>query len=376
MAEEIFKTETELVAALAEVHGTILNKTTEHSEKLLELERKFAERGDPPMFASKASSANTLARELHKDAGFEALLRGESKSYGKRFDLHGLLTKSALVTSNDTAQAQRMPGAVGIDAGRRNWIQQVVPIMRTTAANVEYVRETGSRRDAEAQAAGSPLAREAVAKKESAFTFEAISLPVVTLAHYTQTSRQLANDVPSLTDFLGDALMQGIMYTLEAQILGEGTGTGAIAGVRASGNHTAYNAGVTGDGQLDTLRRAVAMIEQSNMTADTVILNPQDFAAIEVEKSTSGGYLAGQPRGSGATQLWGCNVYSSAAMDAGEFVVMSAQQATQLWIREDSILRVSDSHGEAFVQNVLTWLAEGRFCFGVTRPAGVIYGTF
>lgn len=376
MAETIFKTESDLVAALAEVHGTILNKTTEHSEKLLELERNLAERGDPAMFASKASSANTLARELHKDAGFEALLRGESKSYGKRFDLYGLLTKSAVVTSNDTAQAQRMPGAVGIDAGRRNWIQQVVPIMRTSAANVEYVRETGSRRDAEAQAAGSPLAREAVAKKESAFTFEAISLPVVTLAHFTQTSSQLASDVPSLTDFLGNALTDGVMYALEAQILGDGTGTGAIAGVRASGNYTAYNAGVTGDGQLDTLRRAVAMIEQSNMTADTVILNPQDFATIEVEKSESGGYLAGQPRGSGATQLWGCNVYSSAAMDAGEFVVMSAQQATQLWIREDAILRVSDSHGETFTANVLTWLCEGRFAFGVVRPAGVVYGTF
>jgi len=365
------------IRAIAETHRNLLDKNASVDEKLLELERKLATGSDPSMYTTKGSGlANSLARQIRKDVAFEALLRGESKSFGKRFDLHGLITKAAVITSNDTAQAQRMPGAVGIDPGRQSWIQQLVPIMRTSAANVEYVKETGSRRDAEAQAAGSPLQREAVGKKENSFTFEAVSLPVATLAHWTQTSRQLAEDVPSLIDFLGGSLTQGVMYALEAQILGDGTGTGAIAGVRASGNHTVYNAGVTGDGQLDTLRRAVAMIESSNMNADIVILNPQDFAAIEVEKSTSGGYLAGQPRGNGASQLWGCSVYSSASMDQDEFVVMSAQQATQLWIREDAVLRVSDSHADSFTENVYTWLAEGRFAFGVVRPAGVIYGTF
>jgi HK97 family phage major capsid protein len=363
------------LSALAECHGAILTKTAEQGERLRTLEARLAMANDLP-FESTARGAGTLAGSIRKDSGFEALLRGESRTYAKRFDLHGLITKSALITSNDTAQAQRVPGVVGIDPGRTSWIQQLVPTSRTSAANVEYVRETGTRRDAASQAGGSPLQREAVGKKESPFTTEAISLPVATVAHWTETSRQLADDVPSLTAFLGGALIDGVMYSLEAQILGDGSVPGEIDGVRAPGNHTVFNAGVTGDNELDTLRRAVAMVQVSNMTPDLILLNPLDFATIELAKSTSGGYLAGEPRGAEATQLWGCQVYASAAMDEGEFVVMSAAQATQLWIREDALLRVSDSHSDNFTSNVLTWLAEGRYAFGVVRPSGVVFGIF
>jgi HK97 family phage major capsid protein len=367
------------IQALNKTNEAILSTLASLKEKTFLHEQKLAGMADPTaglLSAGYKDPAQGLASEMRKDAGFAAMLRGEQESFGKSFDLHGLYTKSVTVSSTDTAQAQRMPGAVAIDAPRDSWVRNLIPTAPCSAANIEFVKQVGTRADAGAQAGGSPLQREAVVKKESAFSFEAVSLPVVTLAHWTQTSRQLADDVSSLTAFIGGELIAGIDRALEIQILGDGTTPGDIAGLAASGNHTVYNLAATGDSPLDALRKSIAQCQLGNTQPDAIILNPLTFASLELTKATDGVFIAGTPRGTISVSLWGVPLIVTPAMAENEFVVAGLRQSTQLWIRSDSVLRVSDSHDQTFTSNVLTWLCEGRFGFGVTRPSGVIYGSF
>lgn len=362
--------------ALADAQAKLKSTTTEIRDRMHELEQRLAA-GNAPSESSGADPMDSLAEVIRK--GLPGILDGSTRSAGvalKASDLLGLQTKATIVNSGDTmSQNWRTPGVVGA-AQRRRWVRSLLPLLRVdSGSQVEFLQATNSAQLAEAQY-DSP-ATEGATKKESAYTFSLVALPIPTLAHWTKASRQVLADNAALSGFLRSELLYGLELEFERQILvGDGAG-GDMAGLATTGSHTDYNAAVTGDSYIDTIRRAIGQLETADHQADSIILHPDDWTMIELVKETStDAYICGQPRGANPQSLWGVPVFISTSMTEGEFLVGDLAGACALHMREDARLLVSEDDGDNFRQNLVTMLAELRVVLAVHRPAGVIHGSF
>lgn len=343
-------------------------KAGELTEKCLELERKMSAGAE-----QSQQAAETAGSMLVKSEAFQSMAQGRSKF--ARIEL-----KTAIV--NATGQNQplvadmRVPGII-TTPNRVLTIRDVLPVGRTSSNLVQFTKENVFTNSAGAQYS-SPN-RENVTKPESGITFTLANAPVVTLAHFIPVSRQVLDDAPQLESYVNSRLTYGLKLEEEDQLL-NGTGTsGNIAGILASGNFTAYNRAATGDTKLDTLRKAITQAQLSEYTADTIVLNPEDWEAIELLKTTYGEYIFGGEMGpvdGMAPRVWGKRVVATNSIAEGTFLVGAMTMGAQIWDRMDAAVQISYEDGDNFKKNMATLLAEERLALTVYRPSAFIKGTF
>lgn len=343
-------------------------KAGELTEKCLELERKMTAGAE-----SGQKAEESLGEQFVKSDAFQAMAQGRSKF--ARIEL-----KTAIINATGYNQplvpGQRIPGIVN-NPNRVLTIRDVLPVGRTSSNLVEFTKENVFTNNANAQYV-SP-ARENVTKPESGITFTLASAAVVTLAHFIPVSRQVLDDAPQLQSYVNGRLTYGLKLEEEDQLL-NGSGTsGNISGILASGNNTAYNRAATGDTRLDALRKAITQAALSEYTADTIVLNPEDWEAIELLKTTYGEYIFGGDMGpidGMAPRVWGKRVVATNSIAEGTFLVGAMSMGAQIWDRMDAAVQISYEDGDNFKKNMATLLAEERLALTVYRPAAFIKGTF
>jgi len=343
-------------------------KAGELTEKCLELERKMTAGVE-----SGQQAEQSLGEQFVKSDSFQAMSQGRSKFARMEF-------KTAIINATGYNQplvpGQRIPGIVN-NPNRVLTIRDVLPVGRTSSNLVEFTKENVFTNNAGAQYV-SP-ARENVTKPESGITFTLASAAVVTLAHFIPVSRQVLDDAPQLQSYVNGRLTYGLKLEEEDQLL-NGSGTsGNISGILASGNNTAYNRAATGDTKLDTLRKAITQAALSEYTADTIVLNPEDWEAIELLKTTYGEYIFGGEMGpvdGMAPRVWGKRVVATNSIAEGTFLVGAMTMGAQIWDRMDAAVQISYEDGDNFKKNMATLLAEERLALTVYRPAAFIKGTF
>jgi HK97 family phage major capsid protein len=340
-------------------------KAGELTEKCLELERKLSAGAE-----DRQKEIETVGAMLVKSDAFQSMAQGRSK-------FARVEVKTAIV--NATGQNQplvadmRVPGIISTP-NRVLTIRDVLPTGRTSSNLVQYTRENVFTNNAGAQYV-SP-SRENVTKPESGITFTLNNAPVVTLAHFIPVSRQVLDDAPQLESYVNSRLTYGLKLEEEDQLL-NGSGTsGNISGILTSGNFTAYNRAATGDTKLDALRKAITQAALSEYTADTVVLNPADWEAIELLKASDGQYIMANPMDLAGPRIWGKRVVATNSIGAGTFLVGAMTLGAQIWDRMDAAVQISYEDGDNFKKNMATLLAEERLALTVYRPSAFIKGTF
>lgn len=286
------------------------------------------------------------------------------------------LSVKAAITS-DSASAgdlivpQRVPGIVA-PPQQRLFLRDLLNWGRTTSNSIEYVRETGFTNNA-APVGENPSS----GKPESSLAFEADSAPIVTIAHWVQASRQVLSDAGMLQAHIDGRLMYGLKLAEEQQLL-KGSGVGInINGIYTQASAYA-NPGVTVQAEtaIDRLRLALLQVTLAEYDADGIVLNPIDWAAIELTKTADNAYLFATPRGLAVPGLWGRPVVSTQAMDVGEFLVGAFAMGAQGWDREDASITVSLEDRDNFIKNMVTILCEERVGLTVYRPEAFVKGDF
>jgi HK97 family phage major capsid protein len=226
--------------------------------------------------------------------------------------------------------------------------------------------------------AASPQAGEGSLKAETTNTYTTTSLPVQTLSHWTNISRQAIDDAPTLADYIRTKLLYGLRFREESQILsGDGTGnnlTGLLTS--AASFSTSLLSASSGWTKLDILRRALEQVELADeVPAGFFMLNPTDWATIELTKSTTGKYIVGSPGGTAsAPALWGKPVIVSTAMSPNTFLAGSSESA-ELIDRMDALVEVSYENQDNFVRNTATLLCEERTVLVTYRPNAFVTGS-
>jgi HK97 family phage major capsid protein len=318
-------------------------------------------------FAPAKPEVKTLGGEFVSSQQFKSMASGDAKS--ARIEVKNTILGEAGSPQNPTdtiVAADRMSGIVP-GAFRALSVLDFFPAGITSSNQIEYTKEASFTNSAAEVAEGG-------SKAESALTFSLIQDPVRTIAHWLKASKQVLADAPALEAYINRRLLHGVRNRLEYQLL-RGNGTSPnIAGLSASGRHTAYTP-VTADTALTSMNKAKYAVIAADENPDVFILNPADWGALERSLISSGAnvdagvsYLA-----TGLTpNVWGLPVVTSNNVESGKFYCM-ASMATQLFVREGVTVEMGYVNTD-FTQNLVTILAEMRAALAVFRPAAVQYG--
>jgi len=279
----------------------------------------------------------------------------------------------AALSGNGTAGTlvvpQRVPGVVAAP-NQRLFLRDLLFWGTTTSSSIEYVRETGFTNNA-----GPVSENPTDPKPESDITFEDDTAPVRTIAHFIRGSKQILDDVSQLQAYIDGRLLYGLKVKEEAQLL-NGSGVGLnLNGIRTQASAYA-NPGVTVAGEtfVDRLRIAMLQVQLAEYSADGIVLNPIDWATIELLKKDDGGYLFANPQGLLTPTLWGRPVVDTPAMPMNNFLTGAFRMGAMGWDREDANIAVSNQDRDNFVKNMVTVLCEERIALTVFRPEAFVKG--
>ena len=329
----------------------------ELADRLHSIEQKQTARNEG------APAAETWGAQFVKADQYKAFAAGQT---GKaRIEVKNTVTNTVGNTFSD-----RQPGMVG-GAFRMLTLEGLLSSLPTTSNAVDYVREASFTNNAAETTEGS-------VKPESVVTTTLVTEPVATVAHFIKISKQLAQDNAALAAYINMRMVYGVNLRVENQIV-NGNGTAPnISGFTKSGNFTAhgYTAATLGaiNARLELIRRMIGDCWAADYPADTIVLNPVDWAAIELLKDSQNRYLVGDPSNGGPARLWGLPVVVSNAMTADTVLVGAMGLAATFYNRDGVVVELSDSDTDNFQRNLVTVRAERRCMLAVERPAAVRYG--
>lgn len=386
----------ELGTSLASIKEQVGNLATDFTSKLAtngEVSAELKEKTDKAL--SELGDVTTRLGDLEKRAAREKENgENEQKSLGELVvesagftngDLQGgargsirvKADRAAITTANTTVGAGRSPGTSLVPGDRRPGIialpdrqltiRDLVLPGQTSSGNVEYVKETGFTNNA------APVA-EGAAKPYSDLTYDLASAPVRTIAHLFKASRQIMDDAPGLRSMIDGRARYGLRFVEENQLL-NGSGTGQnIHGLVPQA--TAFNPAFAAADEtgIDRLRLAVLQVVLAEYPATAFVLNPIDWAKIELTKDAGGNYIIGNPQGSLTPTLWNLPVVSTQAMAAGEFLTGAFSFAAQIFDRMDIEVLLSTENDKDFENNLVSIRAEERLAFAVYRPEAFVTG--
>lgn len=340
--------------ALTEFNGT--------KARLEDLEQKLARdtgRGDDSLTAGE----RFVADEQFKDFTAETRPRGRVQIDVK--DISSLTTDAA--GSVGTLVQPDRAGPVSLPQ-RRMTIRALLAPGSTSSNAVEYDKEKGFTNNADTVAEGA-------AKPQSEIQYEEASAKVVTVAHWMRASVQILDDAPALRSIIDNRLRYGLAFREEVKLLNGPGGTDLEGLVTAA---TAYAApgGLVAAQQIDTVRLAMLQVALAEYPANGVVMNPIDWAVIELLKDANDNYLIGQPQGMTPPTMWGLPVVPTQAMTEDKFLVGAFDLAAQIFDRQNDTVEVSTEDQDNFIKNKVTIRAEKRLALAIYRPEALVYGDF
>ena len=343
----------------------LLNKQGELIGRLEEVEQKAARRGQ------SVTEEKSVGRQFVESEKFKTF--SEQKGAGKMHVGFKAVTSVTSATTGtggagDLVRGERVQGIM-TPPQRRMTVRDLITPGRTASNLIEYVKETGFQNMAAVVAEGAT-------KPQSDIAFDLLTTPVVTVAHWVKASNQILADAPMLESYIDGRLRYGLEFVEEAQLL-NGTGSGG----NLNGIYTQATAYAAPDGALvgsatiiDIIRLAMLQAQIAEFPATGIVLNPIQWAAIELLKDTQGRYIIGNPQGNLSPTLWGLPVVATLAMTTDKFLVGAFKLGAQVFDREDANVQLSTEDGDNFVKNMVTIRAEERLGLAVYRPEAFIKG--
>lgn len=326
----------------------------ELADRLLSVEQKATAQPEQPAISSWGQQFIKSARYADFAGGNLNKLRVE--------------VKNTLTGSDTNVAPQRNAGIVG-GAVLPFAMEALLPSTTTTSNAIEFTKEASFTNSAAEAAEGS-------AKAESALTWSLVNMPVSTVAHWIKISKQLAADAPALAAYVNTRMRYGVNQKVDTQlVVGDGTAPN-ISGTYDTGNFTAHGIANAALGstlkKMVLIRKVMADLYAAGYPADAIVLNPADWAAIEIELfTTAAGQTLYSVNDAGQARLFGIPVIQAIGMAADTFQVGRFSEAYMVYNREGVVVEMSDSDGDNFQKNLITLRAERRLALATEKPAAV-----
>lgn len=341
--------------------------------------------------------------EMEKAAQRQFAGAQEAKSFGQQF-IESDAFKGATSRGTDAFRVNKALSGLAASAGalvptmrrpdvvigaeRPRFVRELLTSIATSSNAVEIMRQNVFTNNAGVQAPASANtaigAGEWQAKPESNITYELVTVPVRTMAHWVAASRQVLSDAPMLQRLIDAKLMYGLNLLADSQLLyGDGTNqnlTGLMvdSGVSTVGQIAAGTTAANLPGaMLDHIRKAITKCQTFDYyNINGVVLNPEDWGTLETAKGSDGHYIWVTVPNGGESRLWRVPVIVTNAMTKGDFILGDWTMGATVYDREQMDIRVSESHSDYFVKNGVAVLAEERYGFGIELPKAFTKGKF
>ena len=310
----------------------------------------------------------TLAESIEKNADILGKIgRGEIKNHAFVLDTKtvGNMTEALSLTGDiPRAYANQVYGL----PSRKVHVRSLLPVGSISQGLFTFPLETGGEGAPAAQTQGST-------KAQVDFDITMTNAPAQVIAGYVKISRQMLDDIPAMTSFLQQRLLEKYLVAEDAQLL-SGNGTAPnLQGI------TGVAAAATGAATVDVeqLVQAIAQVENSNYSATGILINPLDWASIINTKNTNSAYsLPGSTivTNNGQLSIAGIPVYTSTAMTVDKFLVGDWSMGAQIMQRDGISVRFSEFDGNNFVENMITVRVEARIAFPIYYAGAFVYGDF
>lgn len=361
------RTEKEIKASgemQAETRGKVdelLLKQGELQARMQDAEQKLVNAGKTHEPEVQQSAGQLVATKMTEE-GVTSSFRGS-----RRVEVPRAAITSAPASGGALVPAERVGGILAPQ--RRLTIRDLVAPGTTGSNAVEYVRETGFTNNA-------AIVGEGMAKPYSELTFGLENANVRTIAHLFKGSRQILDDAAALQSYIDARARYGLLLAEEAQLLyGNGTGNN-LHGIIPQAQAYAAPSGITvaAEQRIDRIRLALLQATLAEFPSTGVVLNPIDWAAIELLKDGEGRYIIGKPQDGTAPRLWNLPVVETQAIVQDQFLVGAFNLATQIFDRMGIEVLVSTENDKDFENNMVTIRAEERLAFAVYRPEAFVTG--
>lgn len=342
-----------------EDNGKVAEATTNALEKLAVEQKEFADRilaveqqgggsGEP-------TGIQSMGDQFTASDVYNSFIGGSTQK--ARIEVTNSTTTGSDATVAPDRKAGIVPGASQILN-----LEDFLISIPTSSNAIEFTRESSFVNNAAEVAEGA-------AKPETNIGFELKSMPVSTVAHWTKISRQLAEDAPALAAYINFRMTYGVNQRTENQI-GAGDGVGAnISGLLNVANYTAHGIANAALGTVlkkhVLIRKVVALLRNAGYQADAVLLNPIDYADMEIEAGTTAN-VSGVALGAPAVE--------STAVAQDQFLVGAFKQAATVHNRQGVVVELSESDSDNFTKNLITVRAERRLALTVEVPAALMGG--
>jgi HK97 family phage major capsid protein len=361
---------------------------TKANERMEQLHAEIQEKASRLEEVEKRLARPDFGQPERKETLGEMFVKSEqynnAKSREFRGDSSAFIAKDIVGTAGSAGSLIpefRNPN-VFMNPDRPLFIRQLVNSSPVQGDAVVIMRENVFTNNAGPQFVGGE--KQLVAKNKSNVTYNKITVPVETMAHYFIASRQVLSDAPRLSSMINQRSVYGLNLNMDSQLLyGDGTdgnfeglfttaGTGNVGQI-ASGTTAAQLPGA----MIDHIRKAIT-ISQTNeyYNVNGLVVGPEDWETIELAKGSDGHYIWVTVPNGGQTQLWRVPVVVSNAVTKGDFILGDWNMGATLYQREGISVRTSESHANLFVENGVAILAEERAAFAVELPKAYTKGKF
>lgn len=226
-------------------------------------------------------------------------------------------------------------------------------------------------------ATGPAVVSEGSAKPESNYTGSIETGTIKTLAHWTKMTEQMIADNQNIVSFINQDMQYQLNKIIDAQIV-NGTGSGQLKGLSASGNYTDYITGAgieTGDTVIDLILKVKTQMEAANISNISLLLNPVDWCKVLCSKNVNKDYLIPGIVDIPQQRIWGVPVILSGSVTSGKFHMGNFFEGGKIFERQGMAIEM-DRSGDDFEKNLMTLRVERRLDFAVVQPKALAYGNF
>jgi HK97 family phage major capsid protein len=358
--------------ASAEVKTSIEKLEAKLNEINVKVERNAIPGGTAPS-THKSIGAQFVESKAYKDMVESGALESAP------FEVKDIVATRLTDTSNGVPVIpEYLPGFIE-EPKTEMRVAQLFAQAPTTSNSIYFTRATYTR----AAAATKESKKSAVVTKpEASLTFTPATETVKTIPVWIPVSRQALTNAPQIQAMINNNLMYDCELKREEEAL-FGTGVdphlNGVCTQAAEYDSTLITSLLPEEStptRIDHLRAAILQARQAKYPVDGIVLNPFDWAAIELTKNTQGNYIWVSVTDGGVTRLWRVNVVESDSMTQGYFLTGAFRLGGTLYNQGNPVIRIGEQHDTYFTQNLIAILCELSCALVITRPQAFVYGAF
>ena len=272
------------------------------------------------------------------------------------------------ITDLSAANVQMLPGILPA-APRKLHIRSLLPTGVMSTSAIHYLQETGS------EGAVAAWADNSGTKSQIDFDLTEQVAPSEFIAGYLRITRKALDDISAMRSYLQSRLLESYLDAEDAQLL-NGNGTSPNLGGLIT-NAEAYTGFRTI--QVEKLIDSVAQVESNNHSVNGILVSPEQFYALLMNKTTYNEYTLPKPDAvnyiNGQIYIAGIPVYKSTAMADDAYLVGDWAKGAQLYVRENPIVRFFEEDGTNVRENKITVRVEGRVALPIYYTDAFVTGS-